>query len=174
METIYNLIESQALAVTLVLLAVLLSWEGVHPFFHFFTGHARERGVHAFRNLTLGIINSLMISAVFISLWLWAAEWAEARSFGLLYLGRLPDWVQAVGAVLLLSDVPDRQNKLVYFTGINNARFRRPVVPGDVLRLELTVTHLRRQACRMHGLATVDGERAAEADIMSAMVDRQA
>ncbi len=79
-----------------------------------------------------------------------------------------------VGAVLLLSEVPDRESKLVYFTGINNARFRRPVVPGDVLTLTLTVKNLRRQACRMHGEATVDGERAAEADIMSAMVDRQA
>lgn len=78
-----------------------------------------------------------------------------------------------VGAVLLLSDVPDRDGKLVYFTGINNAKFRRPVVPGDVLTMTLTVTALRRSVCKMHGEATVDGARAAEADIMSAMVDRE-
>ena len=78
-----------------------------------------------------------------------------------------------VGAVLLLTDVPDRDQKLVYFTGINNAKFRRPVVPGDVLTMTLTVTALRRSVCKMHGEATVDGVRAAEADIMSAMVDRE-
>jgi beta-hydroxyacyl-ACP dehydratase FabZ len=78
-----------------------------------------------------------------------------------------------VGAVLLLSDIPDRERKLVYFTGIDNAKFRRPVVPGDVLRMTLTVTHLRSRTCRMHGEAEVDGQLAAQADILSAMVDRQ-
>ncbi|MFQ5719050.1 MAG: 3-hydroxyacyl-ACP dehydratase FabZ [Acidobacteriota bacterium] len=78
-----------------------------------------------------------------------------------------------VGAVMLLSAVPDRHSKLVYFTGINNARFRRPVVPGDVLTMTLTVTNMRSRTCKMRGEATVDGQRAAEADIMSAMVDRE-
>ena len=78
-----------------------------------------------------------------------------------------------VGAVLLLSDVPDRDKKLIYFTGINNAKFRRPVVPGDVLTMTMTVTALRRSVCKMRGEATVDGVRVAEADIMSAMVDRE-
>jgi 3-hydroxyacyl-[acyl-carrier-protein] dehydratase len=77
-----------------------------------------------------------------------------------------------VGAVLLLSGMPDRDQKLVYFTGIDGAKFRRPVVPGDVLRMTLTVTNLRSRACRMHGEATVDGQLAAEADILSALVDR--
>jgi sterol desaturase/sphingolipid hydroxylase (fatty acid hydroxylase superfamily) len=101
-ETVFNLIESRGLAVTLILLVALLCWEGVHPFFGFFRGHGRERGVHALRNLSLGLINSLMISAFFVGLWLWAAEWAAARDFGLLYLGALPAWAQAIGAVLLL------------------------------------------------------------------------
>ncbi len=47
------------------------------------------------------------------------------------------------------------------------------MVPGDVLTMTLTVTNLRNRACKMRGVATVDGTRAAEADIMSAMVDRQ-
>lgn len=77
------------------------------------------------------------------------------------------------GAVLLLHDMADRESKLVYFTGIDNARFRRTVVPGDQLRLTLRVLKLRSRSCKMHGLAEVDGERAAEAEILSALVDRE-
>ncbi|MFQ5670405.1 MAG: 3-hydroxyacyl-ACP dehydratase FabZ [Acidobacteriota bacterium] len=77
-----------------------------------------------------------------------------------------------VGAVLLLSTIPDRDDKIVYFSGIDRARFRRPVVPGDVLTMTLTVSNLRTRNCKMHGEATVDGQMAAEADILSALVDR--
>ena len=76
------------------------------------------------------------------------------------------------GAVLLLHDMPDKQNKLVYFTGIDNARFRRAVGPGDQLRLTLEVVKLRSRMCKMRGQAHVDGQLAAEADILSALVDR--
>jgi beta-hydroxyacyl-ACP dehydratase FabZ len=76
------------------------------------------------------------------------------------------------GAVLLLSDIPDRASKLVYFTGIDEARFRRPVVPGDQVRLSMEVLKLRARTCKMRGRAEVDGELAAEAEIMSALVDR--
>ena len=79
-----------------------------------------------------------------------------------------------VGGVLLLRSVPDRSEKLIYFTGIDKARFRRPVVPGDVLRFELSVLKLRGTICRMKGEVTVDGELVAEAEIMSAMVDKGA
>jgi len=76
------------------------------------------------------------------------------------------------GAVLLLSDIPDRASKLVYFTGIDEARFRRPVVPGDQLRLTMEVLKLRATTCKMRGTAEVNGELAAEAEIMSALVAR--
>ena len=76
------------------------------------------------------------------------------------------------GAVLLLTDIPDRGSKLVYFTGIDEARFRRPVVPGDQVRLSMEVLKLRSKTCKMRGRAEVDGELAAEAEIMSALVDR--
>lgn len=76
------------------------------------------------------------------------------------------------GAVLLLTDIPDRGSKLVYFTGIDEARFRRPVVPGDQVRLSMEVLKLRSRTCKMRGRAEVDGELAAEAEIMSALVDR--
>jgi beta-hydroxyacyl-ACP dehydratase FabZ len=76
------------------------------------------------------------------------------------------------GAVLLLSDIPDRASKLVYFTGIDEARFRRPVVPGDRIQLTMEVLKLRARTCKMRGTAFVDSELAAEAEIMSALVDR--
>jgi 3-hydroxyacyl-[acyl-carrier-protein] dehydratase len=76
------------------------------------------------------------------------------------------------GAVLLLSEIPDRAAKLVYFTGIDEARFRRPVVPGDQIRLTMDVLKLRSRTCKMRGTAEVDGELVAEAEIMSALVDR--
>ena len=77
-----------------------------------------------------------------------------------------------VGGVLLLQDVPDRENKLVYFMGIDEARFRKPVVPGDQLRFELEVLRLKSSTCKLQGKAFVDGQLVAEAVIMSAMVDR--
>lgn len=76
------------------------------------------------------------------------------------------------GAVLLLHDMQDRRRRLVYFTGIDEARFRRPVVPGDQLRMTLEVLKLRSRTCKMRGLAEVDGQRVAEAEILSALVDR--
>ena len=74
------------------------------------------------------------------------------------------------GAVLLLHDMADRGSKLVYFTGIDKARFRRPVVPGDQIRFELEVLKLRARTCKMRGRATVEGELAAEAEILSVKV----
>ena len=76
------------------------------------------------------------------------------------------------GGILLLHDMPDRHTKLLYFTGIEKARFRRPVVPGDQVRLEIDVLALRQRACRLQARATVDGKLATEAILSSAMVDR--
>jgi beta-hydroxyacyl-ACP dehydratase FabZ len=76
------------------------------------------------------------------------------------------------GAVLLLHAMDDRARKLVYFTGIDHARFRRPVGPGDQLRLTLEVLNLRSRTCKMRGTAEVDSQRVAEAEILSALVDR--
>ena len=76
------------------------------------------------------------------------------------------------GALLLFDEVQDPAGKLVYFAGIDAARFRRPVVPGDQLRLETQILKFRSKTCKMRGIATVDGEIAAEAEIMSALVER--
>jgi 3-hydroxyacyl-[acyl-carrier-protein] dehydratase len=75
------------------------------------------------------------------------------------------------GGALLLTEVEDRENKVMFFTGIERARFRRPIVPGDQLRLEVKVLAWRRNAVRMEGFAYVDGKVAAEAVITCRLVD---
>ena len=79
-----------------------------------------------------------------------------------------------VGAVLALREIEDRDSKLVLFTGIKEARFRRPVVPGDTLFLEVTAVRIGSRVQRMHGEARVEGVLAADADIMSIIADRNA
>jgi len=74
--------------------------------------------------------------------------------------------------VLMLASLPERETKLVFFTGIDNAKFRRPVVPGDQLRLELAVLKIRPRYIKLRGEAYVDGQLVAEAGISSALVDR--
>lgn len=76
------------------------------------------------------------------------------------------------GAVLLLHDMPERADRLVYFAGIDGARFRHAVTPGDRLTLTMQVVKLRSRTCKMSGRAEVDGKLAAEAEILSAMVER--
>src|SRR6266567_5149771 len=77
-----------------------------------------------------------------------------------------------VGAVLALREIPDRDHKLVLFTGIKEARFRRPVVPGDTLTLEVTALRFGPRIQRMHGEAKVDGQLCADAELMSVIADR--
>jgi beta-hydroxyacyl-ACP dehydratase FabZ len=76
------------------------------------------------------------------------------------------------GAVLFLKDLENRDEKLFYFGGIDKARFRRPVVPGDQLILELDVLHQRAQSARLRGIGRVDGKVVAQAEMMSVMADR--
>jgi beta-hydroxyacyl-ACP dehydratase FabZ len=76
------------------------------------------------------------------------------------------------GGILLLHDIAERDRKLLYFMSIEHARFRRPIVPGDQIRYEVEVLRMRATTCKLAGKAIVDGEVAAEAVCMSAMVDR--
>ncbi|MEY3283785.1 MAG: 3-hydroxyacyl-ACP dehydratase FabZ [Acidobacteriota bacterium] len=76
------------------------------------------------------------------------------------------------GAVLLFREIPNREEKLLYFTGIEEARFRRPVVPGDQLRLEATVLKYRMGYAKLRAEATVDGQLVAEATITSVLADK--
>jgi 3-hydroxyacyl-[acyl-carrier-protein] dehydratase len=80
--------------------------------------------------------------------------------------------IAQAGGALLLTEVEDRHSKLMFFTGIERARFRRPVVPGDQLRIEIEVKAWRGNAVRMDGKAYVGDKRAAEATVTCRLVDR--
>lgn len=78
-----------------------------------------------------------------------------------------------VGGVLLMRSLDARaEKKVLYFTGIDRARFRRPVVPGDQLRFEVEILQIRRQVCRMKCIASVEGKLVAEAELSSVVVGR--
>jgi UDP-3-O-[3-hydroxymyristoyl] N-acetylglucosamine deacetylase/3-hydroxyacyl-[acyl-carrier-protein] dehydratase len=76
------------------------------------------------------------------------------------------------GGVLLLNSSYQPEEKLVYFIGIDRAKFRKPVRPGDQLRFELTLLRLKSRICKMEGKAYVDGDLVAEAELLSSIVDR--
>jgi 3-hydroxyacyl-[acyl-carrier-protein] dehydratase len=80
--------------------------------------------------------------------------------------------IAQAGGALLLTEVEDRDSKLMMFTGIERARFRRPVLPGDQLRIEVDVKAWRIRAVRMQGTVYVDGKRVAEAVVTCQLVDR--
>jgi len=77
-----------------------------------------------------------------------------------------------VGAILALREFEDRDSKIPFFSGIENAKFRRPVVPGDTLVIEVTALRIGSKVQRMRGVATVDGQIASEAQIMCIIADR--
>ena len=76
------------------------------------------------------------------------------------------------GAILALREIDDRDQKLVLFTGIKEARFRRPVMPGDTLVLEVTALRTGSRVQRMRGEAKVNGETCADAELTSVIADR--
>jgi len=80
--------------------------------------------------------------------------------------------IAQAGGLLLLTEVPNRDEMLMVFTGIEKARFRRPVVPGDQLRIEVEVRAWRITAARLEGKAYVDGKVAAEATVTCRLVPR--
>lgn len=99
------------------------------------------------------------------------------------FMGHFPEYpimpgvliVEAIaqsGGALLLTEIPDRENKLMVFTGIERAKFRKPVVPGDQLRIEVEVIVWRTTAVKMQGRALVDGKLACEAIVTCQLVNR--
>lgn len=76
------------------------------------------------------------------------------------------------GALLLFRETPDRESKLLFFAGIDQARFRAPVFPGDELRLEIEVLSFRNTRSKMSGKAYVGDKLVAEAELLATMVDR--
>ena len=77
-----------------------------------------------------------------------------------------------VAGVLVLKSIPERDKKLVLLASIEEAKFRRPVVPGDQLRIEMTVLRRKASVAKMSGKATVNGNVVAEATVMCKLADR--
>ena len=78
-----------------------------------------------------------------------------------------------VGAILALREFADRADKIPFFSGIDKARFRRPVVPGDTLVLEVIALRIGSKVQKMQGIARVDGKITAEAEIMCIIGSRE-
>jgi len=74
--------------------------------------------------------------------------------------------------VLVLQSLEDRANKLVLLVAIENARFRKPVIPGDTLRMEMKILKRKASVAKMAGVATVDGTVVAEAEVMCKLADK--
>jgi len=75
------------------------------------------------------------------------------------------------GGCLIMQDIPNRDQKVIYFMAIDNVKFRKPVVPGDQMVMEVKLVSLRGKICKMRGEAFVDGQKAAEADFMCMLMD---
>jgi 3-hydroxyacyl-[acyl-carrier-protein] dehydratase len=79
-----------------------------------------------------------------------------------------------VAGVLVLKQIPDRHKKLVLLASVEQAKFRRPVVPGDQLRIEMKLTRRKASVAKMYGTATVNGNVVAEAELMCKLADKPA
>ena len=125
---------------------------------HFFVGHFTEYQ-HFYNHLrphrTLDIAHGVPCSGV-------------SYAPGVLIIESMAQ----VAGVLIYRDLPERDKKLIYFTGIESARFRRPVLPGDQLRIEMVLLNRRNNFGKMNGIARVDGKVVAEAMVLFAVVER--
>jgi UDP-3-O-[3-hydroxymyristoyl] N-acetylglucosamine deacetylase/3-hydroxyacyl-[acyl-carrier-protein] dehydratase len=77
-----------------------------------------------------------------------------------------------VGGMLLMDELTSPEEKVVYFMALDNVKFRRPVLPGDQLRSEVEMIQFRGRTCRLKGVAYVDGQVVAEAEMLARVVDR--
>jgi len=100
------------------------------------------------------------------------------------FVGHFPDFpvmpgvlileaMAQVAGVLVLKSIPDRKSKLVLLASVEQAKFRRPVLPGHQLRIEMKVTKRKASVAKMYGQATVDGVLVAEAELMCKLADRE-
>src|SRR6202008_5025197 len=77
------------------------------------------------------------------------------------------------GGLLLLQEIPDRDQKLLYLASMNDVKFRRPVLPGDQLRVEVNIVTWKGDLCKIEAKAFVDGTLATEAKMLCVMADRE-
>lgn len=77
-----------------------------------------------------------------------------------------------VAAIGLLGIIPEHEKKLLYLSAVDRCKFRRPVVPGDQLRIEAEILNLKARVCKCRAVATVNGQVCAEAELLSTLVDR--
>jgi beta-hydroxyacyl-ACP dehydratase FabZ len=77
-----------------------------------------------------------------------------------------------VAAIGLLGVIPEHEKKLLYLSAVDRCKFRRPVVPGDQLRIEAEILNLKTRVCKCRAVATVNGQICAEAELLSTLVDR--
>ena len=77
-----------------------------------------------------------------------------------------------VAGVCLMNSIPESERKLLYLTGVDRCKFRRPVVPGDQLRIEAEIISVKTRLAKCRARATVEGALCAEAELTSALVDR--
>lgn len=77
-----------------------------------------------------------------------------------------------VGGILVGSVAPQTRGKLMFLASVEEAKFRKPVVPGDQLRIEMKLSRLKSTVAKMQGVATVDGQVVAEATVMCKLTDR--
>ncbi|MCE1228803.1 MAG: 3-hydroxyacyl-ACP dehydratase FabZ [Firmicutes bacterium] len=75
------------------------------------------------------------------------------------------------GGCLVMQDMEDRDKKVIYFMAIDGVKFRKPVVPGDQLVMEVKVVQNKGRICKMRGEAFVDGQKVAEAEFMSMLIN---
>jgi len=85
MESILISLQETQIIVMVAILLLLFMWESLHPFYAYFSGSFKNRGKHTFRNLIIGAINGLMVSLVFVGLWLAASLWTEEARIGIMH-----------------------------------------------------------------------------------------
>ena len=79
--------------------------------------------------------------------------------------------IAQAGGILICNSFPDSEKKLFFLTKVDKAKFRRPVVPGDQLRFEIEMLRLKNRFCQYRGKALVDGELAAECEIVASLAE---